>query len=74
MRIERQHGNVIRVVLSRRNLLTLLTKLDWPESHCTIENDGVYVSSESDQTHYAGRVPPGEMHPVTEAAIKDAKS
>ena len=71
MRINRVNGVVVRVVLSKRNLLALLSKLEWSESHRTIINDDVAVSSEPDEMHYRGRVP-GEMHQVTEVAIRKA--
>lgn len=65
-----------RVVLSRRNLLSLLSKLDGSpaDSACTIEYDGVFVSAEEDEVHYShpGRpagLLPGVMHPDTEAAL-----
>lgn len=67
MRTERQGGR-IRVVLSKRNLLVLLTKLDWDESARTIINGDVAVSAEPDEEHYKDHEP-GEMHPLTEAAI-----
>lgn len=67
---------VARVHLSRRNLLALLTKLDMDGSACTIFTDydtpdGVrlVVTAEDDDEHYADRVPPGPMHPQTEADI-----
>jgi len=56
---------VICVALSRRNLLVLLSKLDWPESRRTITFDtgegvDLVVVAEDDTTHYAGReTPPG---------------
>lgn len=72
MRIEfKPYG--MRVVLSRKNLLALLTKLDQPGSYCTIEQPtafgALFVSSEPDVEHYRDREP-GPMHPVTEAAIE----
>lgn len=74
---------VTRVVLSRRNLLSLLAKLDGhpPDSACTISGPEVYpataVVAEEDDAHYAhfsrggllGRA--GRMHPDTEAALPD---
>lgn len=68
MRIE---NNRHRVFLSKRNLLSLLTKLGWPESKRTIvDADGdVAVTAESNEIHYTNRIPPGPMHPRTEAAI-----
>lgn len=75
MRIEQSNLGT-RVVLSRRNLLALLTKLDIQGSMRTIYTEGLYgepfmVSSEENDVHYGGRaVPPGEMHPLTESTIK----
>ena len=55
------------VTLSRRNLLTLLAKLEIPGSSRTIiKPDGTYVIAEPDELHYQGRVPPGPMTPETE--------
>lgn len=80
MRLEIQ-GRTVRVTLSRRNLRTLLAKLDGnpPDSACEIqkiEDDGLLcVHAEPDDVHYshASRYgePPGAMHPLTEAAIRD---
>lgn len=67
MRIE-MNAKGLRVVLSERNLRALLSKLSLPDSACTIERDGVFVSAEADDQHYAGRTP-GPMHPLTEAAL-----
>jgi hypothetical protein len=66
MRIERGLRQEVWVVLSKRNLLALLSKLEMPGSAQTIEMEGVYVSSEPDAEHYGDRVP-GEMHPFTQA-------
>jgi hypothetical protein len=74
-------GSGFRVTLSKRNLLALLSKLDWPESKRTLvagvtpRDDNprgfmVAVSAESDEEHYRDRIAPGEMHPRTEAAIR----
>lgn len=80
MRIER-HGpqrivsQQFRVVLSERNLRSLLSKLRLPDSACTISkttDDGavtIFVSAEPDAQHYADRTP-GPMHPATEAALR----
>lgn len=63
------------LVVSHRNLVSLLAKLDGhpPESYCTIvggdEADGWVLTAEVDQRHYAHR-PPGWMHEDTEAAIE----
>lgn len=69
--IERQ---TLRVVLSRRNLLSLLQKLDgMGDSACTVLRDcdcgwRVVVTAEPDAQHYEGRAP-GRMHPITELAL-----
>ena len=58
------------VTLSRRNLLTLLAKLDIPGSHRTIiKPGGITVTAEQDEVVYAGRRP-GRMEPQTEALIE----
>lgn len=64
------------VVLSRRNLLTLLAKLDgFPEdSALTIIGGsfakGLVVKAEEDEEHYGVRpVGPGVMHPDTEERL-----
>jgi hypothetical protein len=60
----------MQVRLSRRNLLTLLAKLDIPGSHCTlIKPDGTVVVAESDEVHYANRPQPGPMSEETEARV-----
>ena len=81
MRIEHD-GHLI--VLSRRNLLTLLEKLDGhpPNSACTIMAPPQYgvwaVKAEEDGEHYLGSHRPatlrgmaGRMHPDTEQALVD---
>ncbi len=72
MRLDIADDGIINVTLSRRNLLALLAKLSGsPEgSHCSIGWDRLIVHAEPDDVHYAGRVPPGPMHPATEARIK----
>lgn len=57
-----------KLKLSRRNLLTLLSKLDrvrnGESSQCTIiKPNGTMITAEEDEVHYADR-PPGEMHPA----------
>ncbi len=70
----------VRVVLSRRNLRTLLAKLDGnpPGSLCTIGVPPQYglfeVKAEEDEPHYADearefRGVAGRMHPATERAL-----
>ncbi len=82
MRVEVTDGRTT-ITLSRRNLLTLLAKLDGnpPASACTIGAPRVYgefwIVGEDDETHYAhpnraqvvGDSRPGRMHPATEAAL-----
>lgn len=71
---------VVRVALSRRNLLALLAKLSQPGSARTITGgycylDGALVDltlvlvAEPDELHYAEREPAGVMHADTEAAV-----
>jgi hypothetical protein len=75
---------IVEVVLSRRNLLALLHKLDMPGSARMITNNDVRVNGErvmnttihimceNDDEHYAKRdEPPGEMHPDTEEFIQN---
>ena len=61
------------VVLSRRNLLSLLHKLEMPGSFCTIvKPDGTAIKAERDEVHYANRIGgPGTMHPDTEQFVAD---
>jgi len=60
--------------LSRRNLQSLLHKLDWEGSHRSIQRQErshgpiLTVIAEDDPEHYVDRTP-GPMHPITEAAI-----
>jgi len=65
------------IVLSRRNVLALLHKLDFPGSQRTIVKvvkhpDGVQkilsLKAEDDDVHYRDEAP-GEMHPATEKFI-----
>jgi hypothetical protein len=75
MRLDRVTRTEVLVTLSRRNLLTLLAKLDGhpPNSACTIVLPGVEgpelrVKAEENELHYQNRpAPPGPMHPDTEA-------
>lgn len=59
-----------RITLSRRNLLTLLHKLDVPDSRRSIHKDGMIVTSEEDNVHY-GDATPGRMSADTEAYIRE---
>jgi len=64
------------VVLSRRNLLTLLAKLDDRPKGSTKQIakaefiGDVVIKAEEDDTHYKGRKP-GRMHHETEIAIAE---
>jgi hypothetical protein len=65
-------GLICTVVLSRRNLLSLLAKL---EGHPTgskrrIENNDCWRDGEPVDEHYSRRpAPPGPMHPATESYV-----
>lgn len=73
MKLEMEDGVAV-VRLSRRNLRSLLHKLDMEGSARTLERmertdcRPLRVIAEDDEEHYAGRVP-GPMHPLTESAI-----
>jgi hypothetical protein len=74
-------GSVCQVTLSRRNLLTLLQKLEMAGSARTVigqdcpEGWTLVLQAEDDDEHYAQRpAPPGPMHPETEAFIDDRVS
>lgn len=66
----------VQAVLSRRNLKSLLAKLDGypPNSSCTLIGPGTdplfILTAEEDDVHYKHPsrkgMPPGEMHPETE--------
>lgn len=69
---------LVNVELTRRNLLTLLAKLDGnpPDSACTIAKivggDNEFyltVKAVEDFAHYGGGVQPGSMHEDTERAL-----
>jgi hypothetical protein len=73
----------VEVLLSRRNLLTLLQKLEMRGSYCGITNNDTFedgepttgvelvLIAEEDEPHYARReLGPGEMHPTTEMVIQ----
>ena len=77
MRLERSEGQIC-VVLSRRNLLTLLAKLAGhpSDSACSVmwrePGATLLVHAEADALHYGQRVePPGPMHPDTEAWVAE---
>lgn len=58
------------VKLSRRNLLTLLAKLEICGSSCTIvKPDGITIVAEPDDVHYADRCEPGEVTEETDARM-----
>ena len=67
----RLDGNTL--VLSEKNLLSLLTKLYTKGSRCEIrggEDCPMSVRAETDDKHYGSReYGPGPMHPVTEKLI-----
>lgn len=67
-------GRHVRVILSRRNLLSLLHKLDKPGSARTICHDfphwSLTITAEDDGGHYKGCLP-GVMTPDTEHFIKE---
>ena len=79
MRLDRATRTEIVVALSRRNLLTLLAKLDGhpPQSACAIAQAGIdgpalLVTAEDNEKHYGSRAaPPGPMHAETEAWLKE---
>lgn len=58
------------IELTRRNLNTLLTKLDGVpgDSACTISKDGWLIRAVEDLEHYSDR-PAGAMHPETEEKL-----
>jgi hypothetical protein len=66
-------ANMVKVVLSRRNLLSLLHKLSVSDSEATlvkhIGRDTLIVQAEHDESHYAGETP-GQMRSDTEAFIR----
>ena len=61
------------ITLSRRNLKTLLLKLDEPDSFKSIFRDTAeggrfYIKAEDDEVHYEDRTP-GIMHPREEERL-----
>lgn len=85
MRIEIK-DDVLDIVISERNLLTLLTKLYTPGSACEIGNGDVpegfrkaWLKAEKDDVHYASATRQssqgvaGQMHPVTEKVLAAVK-
>jgi hypothetical protein len=81
MRLDRVTRTEVMVTLSRRNLLTLLAKLDGHPSNsaCTIVLPGVegpelLVRAEENEAHYQSRgAPPGSMHPDTESRLWEGR-
>jgi hypothetical protein len=65
-------GSLPTLELTRRNLRSLLAKLDGnpPDSACTLISPDyrIVVKAVEDAAHYAERQP-GRMHEATEAAI-----
>ena len=61
-----QSGDNLRVTLSRRNLMALLTKLNGypPDSACTLTSGRLTVHAEEDSDHYADR-PAGRGSPIS---------
>lgn len=74
MKLISVNGRYVEVSVSRRNLLTLLYKLDKdPTSRCTLEITGdagfLSVKAEKDEVHYKDREP-GRMHPDIETYMR----
>ena len=72
--VPKQERIEVWVTLSRRNLRALLVKLGDPDSKKTISRDvepgmRLYVRAESDDEHYAERVP-GQLVLWTELALQ----
>lgn len=69
MRIDFINEYVVKVTLSKRNLESLLSKVDRPESTKMLhrihglDRVHLYVAVEDDATHYADREP-GPVHPL----------
>jgi hypothetical protein len=64
------------VVLSRRNILSLLHKLEMEGSAQTIvKPGGIAITVEPDEVHYADRADgPGPMHHETEQFVRDMEA
>jgi hypothetical protein len=82
VRLDRVTRTEVVVTLSRRNLLTLLAKLDGhpSTSACTISLPGggegpeLLVRAEENEADYRHRpAPPGRMHPDTEARFVERR-
>jgi hypothetical protein len=74
----KSNGKTLLVTVSRRNLLTLLQKVDLPagESHCAISricDNGLVVvlKAETDAAHYGDREA-GQMRNDAEAFVKES--
>lgn len=81
MRIEQFSPTSATIVVSRRNLLALLAKLDGsPEDSArvigkmdVVGGPQVWLKAETDEEHYGSRpYGPGPMHPDTERRMQDA--
>lgn len=76
MRLEQSEDGELVLVVSRRNLTSLLAKLDGypPNSLCTLmggdECEGVILRAEEDEVHYASRAP-GHVHPSTGRRMRE---
>ena len=79
MHLDRVTRTLVEITLSRRNLLTLLAKLDgFPPGPAWIAIDSgnevpvLVVRAEEDDKHYSKRdEPPGPMSASTEQRIKE---
>lgn len=80
MRIVRNpDGTPIGLVVSRRNLLSMIAKLDGhpnPSAN-TLIYDGFYLAAEENELHYSNperdTSTPGRAHPDTETTINDTE-
>ena len=76
MNFKKLDNGTIVVELSERNLLTLLAKLNQPDSFCTLYKDcadgRLVVQSVPDKQHYGDRKP-GPVHPLSEEAVRKYK-